>query len=220
MTQFRRSSTVVLAGLVLTLFGFALTAIPYAAAISPTGQVNFFDVSGTGAGSTCTSTVWNGGTFSDGNIGFAGNLGVASNIPIVANGEEICLQLVLTDQTPSTSFTVSDPGGFLTLLVGSTTLLTNAAGNATAFMIFSVSGLSGDCVTHPIMISPDVSDTASTKNQIHHYYGGAGSCGGVMPFPPPPLGVPQFPLGSIATALIMAAGLAGLLLVKKKQLKV
>jgi hypothetical protein len=204
------------AALAVAIFGFALISLPSAAAVTPSGTVNFFDASGTGASSTCTSTVWNGGTFADGNIGFGGNLGVANNIPVVSNGEEICMQLILSDQAATTTYTLNIPGGYLTPVVGSNTVMTDAAGNANVYIIYSVSGLTGDCTTHPIQISPDVGGTASTGDMIHHFYGGSGMCGGVIPFPPPPLGVPQFPLGTLGMAA-MIAGLAAVLFVQKKK---
>ncbi len=55
---------------------------------------------------------------------------MSKKIPIVANGEEICIQIVFTDQTASTSFTISDPGGFLTLVTGTNPFSTDTNGNA------------------------------------------------------------------------------------------
>lgn len=146
-----------LAGFLVAMFGVWITSIPFAAAVTPGGQINFFDVSGSGSSSVCTSTAWNGGTYSDGNIGFGGNLGADTQIPIVSNGEEICIQIVFTDQSPSTSYTISDPGGFLTLVTGTNPFTTDSNGNANVYLIFSLSGLTGDCTTHPIMVSPDIS---------------------------------------------------------------
>lgn len=197
------------------MFGFGLTAIPSVAAVTPGGQINFFDVSGSGVSSTCTSTAWNGGTFSDGNQGFGGNLGGSQKIPIVANGEEICIQIIFTDQAANTSFTISTPGGFLTLVSGTNPFSTDSSGNANVFLIFSISGLTGDCTTHPIDISPNISGGAGSPGQIHHVYGGSGSCGGTSP--PPPHGVPEFPVGSAGFVSLMGVGIAAMLLLKRKQ---
>jgi len=214
MYRVKRPGSFALAAFLVSLFGFWLTSVPYAAAVAPGGQISFFDVSGSGASSVCTSTVWNGGTFSDGNQGFGGNLGTAQQIPIVANGEEICIQIVFTDQSASTSYTISDPGGFLTLVTGTNPFSTDTNGNANVYLIFSLSGLTGDCTTHPIMVSPDISGGSGSGNQIHHYYGGADACGGT----PPSLGVPQFPLGSLGFVSLMAVALTATLLLKKTQL--
>lgn len=215
MTRLSRSTWLVLAALALTLLGFGAAAAPYVAGVPSGGEINFFDVSA----SACTTTVWNGGTFSDGNIGFGGNLGDPHQIPVVANGQEICIQIVLTAQAASTSFTISTPGSTLTLVSGSNPFKTDSSGNANVFLIFSVSNLSGDCTTHPIDISPDIAGGAGSGGQIHHIYGGSGACGGTTPFPPPPSSVPQFPLGAAGMGLAMAAGFAGMILVKRKQLK-
>jgi len=217
MANLKRTSSLALAGFLVALFGIWMTSIPYAAAVTPGGQINFFDVSGSGSSSVCTSTAWNGGTFSDGNQGFGGNLGTSQQIPIVANGEEICIQIVFTDQSASTSFTISDPGGFLTLVKGTNPFSTDSNGNANVYLIFSLSGLTGDCTTHPIDVSPNISGGDGSGGQIHHYYGGSGSCGGTIPVLPP-TGVPQFPLGTLGFASLMAVGLTAMLLLKRKQL--
>jgi hypothetical protein len=214
MYRVKKPVSFALAGLLVSMFGLWLTSIPYVAAVTPGGQINFFDVSGSGASSVCTSTVWNGGTFSDGGQGFGGNLGVAKQIPIVANGEEICIQIVFTDQKISTSYTISDPGGFMTLVKGTNPFTTDASGNANVYLIFSLSGLTGPCNTHPIKVSPNISGGSGSAGQIHHYYGGAGACGGT----PPSLGVPQFPLGSLGFVSVMAVGLTAALLLRKRQL--
>jgi hypothetical protein len=213
MANPKRASSYALAGFLVALFGIWLTSVQYVAAVTPGGLINFFDVSGSGSSSACTSTAWNGGTFSDGNQGFGGNLGTAQQIPIVASGEKICIQIVFTDQSASTSYTISDPGSFLTLVKGTNPFSTDASGNANVYLIFSVSGLTGDCTTHPIDVSPDISGGAGSGGQIHHYYGGSGSCGGTSP----PVGVPQFPLGSIGFASLMAMGITAMLLLKRKQ---
>jgi len=215
MSDLKRTSSFALAGFLVALLGIWLTSIPYVAAVTPGGQINFFDVSGSGSTSTClTGTAWNGGTFTDGKQGFGGNLGTSQQIPIVSNGEEICIQIVFTDQLASTSYTISDPGGFLTLVAGTNPFTTDASGNANVYLIFSVSGLTGDCTTHPIFVDPGITGGDGSSGQIHHYYGGAGSCGGK----PPPVGVPQFPLGSFGFASLMAVGLTAILLLKRKQL--
>ncbi|MDG6902476.1 MAG: hypothetical protein JRM80_11045 [Nitrososphaerota archaeon] len=197
----------------LALSLLAVSAVSSALADSPTGQINFFDVSGTGATSTCTSTIWNGGTFSDGNIGFGGNLGPSNVIPIVGNGEEMCIMVHLHDQSPNTAFTISS--GNLILLTGTDTFNTNSSGDATGYGIFNATGLSGDCSTHPIFVSPDIQGTPSTHNQIHHFYGGSGACGGTPPHLPPPSTVPQFPLGM---GLLLLALVPALFVMKKKML--
>ena len=195
------------------VFLLGLAAIPAVFSVTPSGTINFFDVSGSGASSTCTSTVWNGGTYMDGNQGFGGNLGSAQYIPIVANGEEICIQIIFVDQAASTSFTISDPGGYLSLVTGSNPFKTDGSGDANVFLIFSVSGLSGDCTTHPLKISPDISGGSGDAGQIHHYYGGAGACGGTPPSLPPPPSVPEFPFGLLG---ITAIALSALLLLRRK----
>jgi hypothetical protein len=210
----QRANAYALAGFMVALIGVWLTSVPSVSAVTPGGEINFFDVSGSGSSSVCTSTVWSGGAFSDGDQGFGGNLGTAQQIPIVANGDEICIQIVFTDQLASTSYAISDPGGFLTLVKGTNPFSTDPSGNANVYLIFSLSGLTGDCTTHPIDVSPGISGGDGSGGQIHHFYGGSGSCGGTSP----PHGVPQFPLGSLGFASLMAAGISAMLLLKRKQL--
>jgi len=212
----------------LGIFAISVAAVPLVSAVTPGGQINFYDVSGTGSSSTCTTTTWNGGTYSDGNQGFGGNLGADQNIPILANGEEICVNIVFTDQAASTTFTISDPGGFLTFVTGcsvnttpcpsgdvlsSASFKTDGSGNANVYLIFSVSGLTGDCMTHPLKVSPDISGGEGDAGQIHHYYGGAGACGGTTPKFPPPPSAPQFPLGM---ALLFVVLVPAFLLFRKR----
>jgi len=216
MANLKRTSSFAMAGFLVAMFGIWITSVPYVGAVTPGGQINFFDVSGSGHTSACTTTAWNGGTFSDGNQGFGGNLGASKIIPIVSNGEEICVQIVFTDQSASTSYTISSPGGFLTLVTGTNPFSTDSSGNANVYLIFSISGLTGDCTTHPIDVSPGILGGDGSSGQIHHVYGGSGACGGTTPVPTH--GVPEFPMGSLGLASLMAVGLAGMLLLKRRQL--
>lgn len=195
----------VAAGILCAMFGLMIAAAPSAYAAAG-GSINFFDVGGTVASPTCTSTAWSGGTFYDGNVGFGGNLGIDRWIPIVSNGEQICIEVVLVDQQPDTTYTISSQ--YLTLVSGTNPFKTDSSGNADVFLIFSVSGLSGGCSTQPIKISPGVSGSATTANQIHHIYGGSGPC--------TPNSVPQFPMGMVA---LFALAVPALLLVRRNWLR-
>ncbi len=134
-------------------------------------RINFFYVSGSGASSKCTSIAWNGGTYKDGNQGFGGNLGDSQYVPILANGEEICINIVFTGQAASTTFTIYTDGTFtLTPVAGSSlSFATDGSGNANVNIIVTVSGLTGGCDTHPIKINPGISggDGSSGSDSPH-----------------------------------------------------
>jgi len=134
--------------------------------------VNFFLTSSGSASVTgsCTSGS-HGGTWPttgmNGNIGFFSNLpGGSSSAQVVPTGTGtiyMCLELRTSGQSTSVnSYTV-------TLLGVSETCNTTSTGSGATdcFMLFGVTVPTG-CNTYPIMISPDVTGTQTTGNQIHH----------------------------------------------------
>ena len=229
-----RSSALI--GVAVALMGLGMGAIPYAAAAT-TGQVNYFNVS-SGA---CTATAWTGPTASDGNPPgmFPNNVGGPPITAMVGTGM-ICIQVVLTGATPNTSYVIT-----ANKLSGSLTVTTDASGNGSNEAVFSAADqTSTACTTVPLDMSPSSPYTFSSG--INHVWVGVGTATGTTvtcsstttttsttttsttttttttstTSTRPPPGVPQFSVGSAGFALIIAAALVAVMVMKKKQLRV
>lgn len=161
MKRFVRSLSVgsLLVGAFLSI---GLASIPSAFAVTPSGQVNYFNVSG----GLCTGTAWTGPTLSDGNVPgmFPNNVGGPPNTVVVGTGS-VCIQVVLTNGTPNTSYTIT-----ATALSGTLTVTTNGSGNGSGEAVFT-SNYSGACITNPLKMSPDT-PFGLTAGQINHVWVG------------------------------------------------
>lgn len=182
-------------------------AVPPTFATTPSGQIDFYTVSGT---NTCTSTVWPT-TGYDGNIGFPSNLPGGSNIHIAPSAgtgtSYICIVLTLTDQAPNTVYSVYVSGS--TIMSNTQTCTTDSNGDAVCTMIFTLTVLPG-CATNPIFISPKVSGTGGTGNQVHHITNlnyDNGIC---------TIGAPEFPYGLLG---LFAVAAPALLILRKRALR-
>ena len=158
----RKSSIFALVASALT---FVLLAATPAYAVTPSGQVNYFNVSG----GVCTSTAWTGATAVDGNVPgeFSNNVGGPPNTAVVGTGS-ICIQVVLTGATPNTTYTVTG-----TQLSCTITINTNGGGNGSGQAVCT-STFSGACVTNPLKMSPETPFVLSA-GQIAHVWVGTGA---------------------------------------------
>jgi hypothetical protein len=162
-----RTSVVSIASIVVSLFfSIGLASIPAAYAVTPSGQVNYFNVSG----GVCTSTAWTGATAVDGKVPymFPNNLGGPPNTAVVGTGS-ICVQVVLTDAKPNTVYTITG-----TKLSGTLTITTDSSGNGSGEAVFT-STFSGACTTNVLKMSPSTPFTL-IAGQINHGWVGTG-CG-------------------------------------------
>jgi hypothetical protein len=160
----------VLALAILLVF-MSLSVIPTSAKSSGTGTVNFWTVSGSGQSATCNvGTSWPT-IATDGDIGFGGNLGAPNVVPTLSDGQLICIELVLSNQSPNTQYTVTSSGSTITLtpvVQGGNIFTTDGSGNVDVQMIFQASVTNG-CQTNPIKISPNVAGAdGADGGQIHH----------------------------------------------------
>ena len=192
--------------LVSLFFSIGLAVVPAVYATSPTGQVNYFNVSG----GACTSTAWTGATAIDGNVGgfFSNNVGGPPNTVVVGTGQ-VCVQVVLTNATPNTVYTIT-----ATQLSGTVTVTTDGSGNGSGEAVLT-STFSGACVTNPLKMSPDTPFSLSA-GQINHVWVGTG-CGTTTTTSTTTTtithGVPEFPAG---LALLVMLALPALLLLRKR----
>ncbi len=190
--------------LVGAFLSVGLVSFP-AAFAAPSGQINYFNVSG----GACTSTAWTGPVGVDGNNPgfFPNNVGGPPLTAIVGTGS-ICVQVVLTGATPNTSYVIT-----ANKLTGTLTVTTDGSGNGSAEAVFT-SSFSGACTTVPIDMSPE--SPFSLASGINHVFVGTGTTSTGVDcnlFPPPP--VPEFPAG---IAVMLALVLPALLLFRKKSL--
>jgi hypothetical protein len=195
--QFRTATLSFASLLVGILFSVGLAAVPSAYAVSPTGQVNYLNVSS----GVCTSTAWTGPAASDGNVPgmFPNNLGGPPNTAVAGTGA-ICIQVVLTDASPNTDYTITG-----TKVSGTLTVTTDASGNGNGEAVFT-STFSGACTTDPLKMSPSAPFDLNA-GQINHIWVGTGSpCTSAT-------GVPEFPAG-IGMMLLLA--LPAMLLLRKR----
>jgi hypothetical protein len=194
-----RTSAVSIASIVVSLFlSVGLASIPSAFAVTPSGQVNYFNVSG----GLCTSTAWTGATALDGNVPgeFTNNVGGPPNTAVVGTGS-ICIQVVLTGATPNTTYTIT-----ATQLSCTITVTTNAAGNGSGEAVCT-STFSGACVTNPLKMTPETPFVLSGGQINHVWVGTGGVCSTVTH------GVPEFPAG---IGMILLLALPALLLLRKR----
>lgn len=184
--------------LVSVLFSIGLASIPSAYAVpTASGQVNYLNVS---AG-VCTSTAWTGPTATDGNVPgfFPNNLGGPPNTAVVGTGS-ICVQVVLTNASPNTDYTITG-----TKVSGTLTVTTDGSGNGNGEAVFT-STYSGSCTTDPLKMSPS-SPFSLSGGQINHIWVGTGSpCTSAT-------SVPEFPLG---LGMMLLLALPALLLLRKR----
>ncbi len=172
-----------------------LTFVLPATATTPSGSVNYFNVSS----GSCTTTVWTGGTLTDGNPPglLPNNLLGPPLAPVVGIGS-ICIQVVLTDVSSGT-FTVTSPK-----LTGSLTL---DSGNGYSAEAVFTSSFDGPCTTAPLFISPK-GTVGNNAGQINHVWVGT-DCG-------ENLNVPEFPLGLVG---VFVVAVPALLLLRKRALR-
>jgi hypothetical protein len=201
VTMKSRTSVVSIASIVVSLFfSIGLASIPSAYAVTPSGQVNYFNVSG----GVCTSTAWTGATALDGNVpgSFPNNLVPPGppNAPVVGTGS-ICIQVVLTGATPNTTYTIT-----ATQLSCTITVTTDGSGNGSGEAVCT-STFSGACTTNPLKMSPETPFVLSGGQIDHVWVGTGGNCSTVTH------GVPEFPAG---LAILVMLTLPAVLLLKKR----
>jgi hypothetical protein len=180
---------------VLAAFAFGMALSSFSFATTPTGQINYFNVSG----GSCTSTAWTGGVGVDGNNPgfFPNNVGGPQPTAIVGTGS-ICIQVILTGATPSTDYVITS-----NKMSGTLTVTTDSLGDGSAEAVFT-SSFSGQCTTVPITMDPE--SPYVLQSGIAHVFVGTGydSTDNVY-CTPPTNGVPQFPLaGALGFAMVFA----------------
>ena len=178
--------------------GFAMAITPFSFATAlPSGQVNYFNVSG----GVCTSTAWTAPILSDGNVPgmFRNNVGGPPMTAVVGTGS-ICVQVVLSGATPSTAYVIT-----ATKMSGSLTVTTDASGSGSNEAVFT-STYTGTCTTDPLKMNPS-SPFDLNAGQINHVWVGTG-CGAN--------GVPEFPIaGSLGLLLVVAIAVPLLVAARK-----
>jgi hypothetical protein len=173
---------------------------------TPTGQVDYFTVSG----GSCTSTVWST-TASDGNVPafFPNNVGGPPLTAQVNSGQDICITLVLKGASPSTTYYFAVDH---TSPVGSFTTDSSGDGSGSIVWTNSVVGSGTSVCTIPIFWGtnnpPNVHGTQANHLVLATSQGSV--CSG------PPTSVPEFPYGS----LLMIGLAAPLLLVARRSTRV
>ena len=170
---------------------------------TPSGQVFYYTVSG----GVCTTTpVPLSQTQSDGSVPgmFSNNVGGPPNTVKVGTGQ-VCIKVVLTGATPSSSYTVTDGGK----LAGTITITTDSSGDGSGEAVFT-STYSGSCTTTPLKMTPTTPFTIHTNigsdGQINHVWVGTGTC---------VESAPEFPLGLVG---VFALGIPALFVLRKKML--
>ena len=202
-----RTSVLSVASIMVSVFfSVGLATIPSAFAVTPSGQVNYFNVSG----GACTSTAWTGGTAIDGNVPgmFPNNIGGPPNTATVGTGS-ICIQVILSNATPNTTYTVT-----ATQLNCTITIHTDGSGNGSGEAVCT-STFSGSCITNPLKMSPDTPYSLS-GGTIAHVWVGTGTCGTTTTTTTTTTvthGVPEFPAGM---AILMLLAVPALLLLRKR----